>query len=155
VNIMANITDILVATAHAIDTTHEQIRRTLLERRRQLMNEIECKIRDVREEGTTKCRLTVDPGDTTEVAADDDLAFALLQMKAQVLTRINEAMQRLDDGTYGYCVECDDAIAPQRLRALPFAVRCKDCEEQREHAHRDARVQARRGSSAPVFDIRH
>ena len=54
-------------------------------------------------------------------------------MKAETLSKINEALARLEEGAYGYCFECGQEISQQRLRALPFAVRCKDCEEAREN----------------------
>ena len=53
-------------------------------------------------------------------------------MKAETLTKIDEALRRLEEGTYGYCFECGEEVSESRLRALPFAVRCKDCEEARE-----------------------
>jgi DnaK suppressor protein len=84
-------------------------------------------------------RYRLDSGDTTEVHPEGELAFALIQLKGEVLARIDEAMRRLDDGGYGHCGECGDAIAPARLRALPFAVRCKDCEEMHEQSERRAR----------------
>jgi DnaK suppressor protein len=60
-------------------------------------------------------------------------------MKAETLERVNEAVRRVDEGTYGYCVDCDHVIASSRLRALPFAVRCRNCEEtHEEEQHRDA-----------------
>ena len=43
-------------------------------------------------------------------------------------------MSRLDEGAYGYCLECGEEIPELRLRALPFAIRCKDCEEALEVA---------------------
>ncbi len=57
-------------------------------------------------------------------------------MKAETLTKINEALSRLEEGHYGNCFECGDEIAEARLRALPFAVRCKDCEQARETGRR-------------------
>ena len=62
----------------------------------------------------------------------EDMDRALLQMRAETLNRIDDAISRLDDGNYGRCFECDAEIAAPRLRALPFAVRCRTCEEQRE-----------------------
>src|SRR5687768_4936360 len=50
--------------------------------------------------------------------------------------------------------ECGEEIAQPRLRALPFAVRCKDCEEAREMAQQRERIQARRGSATLGFDMR-
>ena len=64
-----------------------------------------------------------------------------------------EALARLEDGTYGYCFECGEEIAQQRLRALPFALRCKDCEEAREMAeNRERLMAARRGAASLFFD---
>ena len=117
-------------------THHDELRHTLAARRRELLNQIQTTLRDARSEASGPVRYSVESGDTTEVHPEDDLAFALIQLKAQVLTRIDEAMGRLDDGTYGYCGECGDAIAAPRLRALPFAVRCRDCEEMCEKSER-------------------
>jgi DnaK suppressor protein len=108
----------------------EALRRMLTERRRELINEIRNKMRDVRTE--TPSRPTSAADDTTEVEPEDDLAFVLIQMKSHMLNRINLALQRLDEGTYGCCIDCADAITVSRLQALPFAVRCRDCEERRE-----------------------
>jgi DnaK suppressor protein len=75
-------------------------------------------------------------------------------MKTETLTKIDEALSRLEEGAYGYCFECADEIAPQRLRALPFAVRCKDCEQARENAIlRDRLVAQRTASTSLFFDI--
>jgi len=57
-----------------------------------------------------------------------DIEFAPIQMKAETLDQINQALSRLDEGAYGYCLECGEEIPERRLRALPFAIRCKDCE---------------------------
>ena len=81
----------------------------------------------------------------------DDIEFALIQMKAETLNKIEEALRRLDEGTFGYCFECGEEISERRLRALPFAVRCKDCEEAREMAQQRERVVAQRRGSASLF----
>jgi DnaK suppressor protein len=62
--------------------------------------------------------------------------FALMEMESETLRRIDEAMLRLQAGTYGVCAECDGKIAEPRLRALPFATLCRDCQEQAEEANR-------------------
>ena len=141
------------ARGAAKSSRYNELRKMLEHRRRELMNELQGKIRDVRAEGG-KERDVLDQGESSEVDIQEDIEFALLQMKSETLTKINEALQRLEDGTYGNCFECGDEIAEARLRALPFAVRCKDCEEVRETAERRARVVAqRRGSSALFFDM--
>jgi RNA polymerase-binding transcription factor DksA len=52
------------------------------------------------------------------------------------------------------CFECGEEISGARLRALPFAVRCKDCEEAREiAAQRERTLAQRRGSSSLFYDM--
>jgi DnaK suppressor protein len=147
---MANITK---AKGAAKTSRYNELRKMLEHRRRELMNQLQGKIRDVRAVGG-KERDVLDQGESSEVDIQEDIEFALIQMKSETLTKINEALQRLEEGTYGNCFECGDEISEARLRALPFAVRCKDCEEARETAERRARVVAqRRGSSALFFDM--
>lgn len=62
----------------------------------------------------------------------EDIEFALMQMKSETLSKIDSALTRLSQGNYGNCSECGYEIAEQRLRALPFAVRCRGCEDKRE-----------------------
>jgi DnaK suppressor protein len=132
-----------------------ELKRMLEERQREILSEVQGKIRDVRAEGSEKPHEVLDPGEASEVDIQEDIEFALIQMKAETLNKINEALSRLEDGTYGHCFECGDDIAELRLRALPFAVRCKNCEEAREMAQQRERVQQRRGSSSSLlFDMR-
>ncbi len=134
---------------------YAELKRMLEERRREIMSEVQGKIRDVRAEGSEKPHEGLDQGETSEVDIQEDIEFALIQMKAETLNKINEALARLEDGNYGQCFECGDEIAEARLRALPFAVRCKDCEEARENAQQRERVLARRGNSSTLlFDMR-
>jgi len=119
---------------------YDEIRRMLAARRRELQNQVHSNLRDARTDASANARHRVESGETTEVHPEDDLAFALIQIKSQVLNRIDEAMRRLDEGTYGYCGECDEPISTARLRALPFAVRCKECEEMREFSEQRERA---------------
>jgi DnaK suppressor protein len=66
------------------------------------------------------------------VSARDDTNLALAQIQAETLQRIEAALARLAAGRYGDCAECGSPIPSPRLRALPFAVRCLDCEASRE-----------------------
>jgi DnaK suppressor protein len=138
--------------AAAKTSRYNELKRMLEDRRRELMSAVQEKMRDVRAEGS-KDRDVLDQGESSEVDIQEDIEFALIQMKSETLTKIDAALRRLDEGTYGNCFECGDEIAEARLRALPFAARCKDCEEARETAERRERMLAqRRGSSALFFD---
>jgi RNA polymerase-binding transcription factor DksA len=89
--------------------------------------------------------------DESDAGVQDEIAFALLQMRAEVLAGIEAALLRLDAGQYGFCLECGGEIAARRLHALPFAVRCQTCEERHEQEQGRARQFARRGFGVPIF----
>jgi DnaK suppressor protein len=132
---------------------YAELKRILDERRREILSEVHEKIRDVRAEGANNPTIGVlDAAESSESDIQDDIEFALIQMKAETLNKIEEALRRLDEGTFGYCFECGEEISERRLRALPFALRCKDCEEARELAQQREKMQARRGSSALFLD---
>jgi DnaK suppressor protein len=128
-----------------------ELKRILEERRREIMNEVQDRMRDVRSEGAGQTIGVLDAAESSEADIQDDIEFALIQMKAETLNRIDEALARLEEGTFGYCFECGEEISERRLRALPFAVRCKDCEEAREAAQQRERVLAQRRGAASLF----
>jgi DnaK suppressor protein len=66
---------------------------------------------------------------------------------------IDAALQRIGEGTYGECFECGEKITEARLKALPFAVRCRACEEARELAKLRERLTQRRVSSTPFVNM--
>src|SRR5690242_4330904 len=74
------------------------------------------------------------PGDEMDVArasAAVDTHANLIDRAESRLRLIDEALARLDNGTYGICADCGDEIGLERLKVLPFAVRCVDCESRR------------------------
>jgi DnaK suppressor protein len=135
-------------------TRYDELKRMLDERQRELVAEVQGKIRGVRADGAEKPHDVMDQGETSEVDIQEDIELALIQMKAETLNKINEALARLEEGRYGLCFECGEEISEARLRALPFAVRCKDCEEAREiAAQRERSMAQRRGSSSLFYDL--
>jgi DnaK suppressor protein len=70
-----------------------------------------------------------------------DVELALMEMKSETLGQIDEAVRRLEAGTYGTCAHCDREIAEARLKALPFATLCRDCQEIEEEARASERSQ--------------
>jgi DnaK suppressor protein len=106
-----------------------ELRQALNARREQTLAEVRRRLQQGRVE---------EPGEShgefegAGAAADRDINCALLQMDADVLARIDEALVRLDAGAYGICTECGTGIEEQRLKALPFVSRCRPCESRRE-----------------------
>lgn len=132
-----------------------ELKRMLEDRQREIQAEVQVKMRDVRAEGTWggKHKDVLDAVESSEADIQDEIEFALIQMKSETLSKINDALTRLREGDYGNCFECGEEITEKRLRALPFAVRCKNCEEARETAERARQVAARRGASTLFYDM--
>ena len=131
---------------------YAELKWMLEERRREIQAEVQGKMRTVRSEGAWGGKSEVfDAVESSEADIQDDIEFALIQMKSETLNKINDALIRLEQGDYGNCFECGEEIAEKRLRALPFAVRCKDCEEAREVAAQRERQRAARGGAASLF----
>ena len=108
-----------------------ELTKILEDRLYELTRDVHGRIRDARVDSSNERRV-IDQGETSELDAQDELEFALIQMKTETLNKIDEALRKLTEGSYGRCVECGEDIREARLRALPFAVRYKDCEESRE-----------------------
>jgi DnaK suppressor protein len=137
-------------------TRYTELKRMLEERRREIQAEVQGRMRDVRSEGAWggKQNEVFDAVESSEADIQDDIEFALIQMKSETLNKINDALTRLEQGDYGNCFDCGAEIAEKRLRALPFAVRCKDCEEAREVAEqRERQLAARRNTSSLFLDM--
>jgi DnaK suppressor protein len=145
-----------IDTRQGSRTRYSELKKMLEDRQREIQAEVQGKMRDVRAEGAWggKQSEVFDAVESSEADIQDDLEFALIQMKSETLNKITDALKRLEQGDYGNCFECGEEIAEKRLRALPFAVRCKDCEEAREMAEQRERQQAaRRGSSSLFLDM--
>jgi len=139
-----------------VSSRYTELKQMLEERRRELQAEVQGKMRGVREEGTWGGKLNevLDTVESSEADIQEDIEFALIQMKSETLNKINDALVRLDHGSYGNCFDCGEEIGEKRLRALPFAVRCKDCEEARETAEqRERQLTQRRGASSLFLDM--
>jgi len=118
-----------------------QLRQGLVDRRREIQSALGTRVRDGRSDRS------VDGDDLEHSEADtqSDIELALLQIKAETLLGIDAALVRLDAGKYGTCFECAKDIPDRRLKALPFAVRCQDCERRREQAKAEELAASRAG----------
>jgi RNA polymerase-binding transcription factor DksA len=80
-------------------------------------------------------------GSVTDTA-DEALASTLVDVDTEIIDRhvielrdIEAAHERIKKGTYGVCIDCDDAVAYERLAAYPTAKRCVRCQQQRERVY--------------------
>jgi RNA polymerase-binding transcription factor DksA len=108
-------------------TDRSELRRALEARRAELDAMVQLRVARIREHGA-------DPSETRYEEEDPshDLDAAIADLATATLRHIDQALQRLGNGEYGRCSSCGGRIAEVRLRALPFALRCRGCESARE-----------------------
>jgi DnaK suppressor protein len=123
-------------TTQAINRERVGVLRRMLEERR---GELQDKLRSLREDLPAHQDEVRDAEEQSVTDFAQEMDFALMELKAQTLVRIDEALRRVDDGSYGSCVECGQDIAAARLSALPFAVRCVECQARAEEEAAEVR----------------
>jgi len=77
-----------------------------------------------------------DPMDEIQDASERDLAIRNADRGSILLRQVRAALLRVHDGGFGTCIECEEAISPKRLAAVPWASRCIRCQDA---ADRDGR----------------
>jgi DnaK suppressor protein len=88
---------------------------------------------------------TADDLDQIQQLAEHDLAARLLESRARHLREVHIAMDRLREGTYGICSDCEEEISWRRLQAVPWASRCANCQQEHESAREAPHLVAESG----------
>jgi DnaK suppressor protein len=110
--------------------TLTRYRKLLLEEKERILNN---------SKNALKNELSLSPDDLpdeTDLAASEvnqNLVFKLRDRERQLLTKIDETLARMDEGTFGTCEDCEEPIEPRRLEARPVSTMCIACKERQEH----------------------
>ena len=83
-----------------------------------------------------------DGRDTYDVASEErdrEISFILGDREREKLQAVEDALERIDEGSYGICESCESEIAAGRLEALPFTRLCVSCQSEREKEAKMAR----------------
>jgi DnaK suppressor protein len=72
---------------------------------------------------------SADQMDEIQYASERELAMRSVDRESHLLRQVKAALGRIRDGSFGTCAECELAISPRRLAALPWALLCIQCEE--------------------------
>lgn len=82
-----------------------------------------------------------DEADLAQSVINQQVTFNMRQRELNKLRSIEEALERVEDGTYGHCEDCDDPIATKRLENQPWATMCiTHAEEQEREQNRFSRI---------------
>lgn len=103
--------------------------------KRELMNEVDRTVHHMQDEAAN----FPDPNDRATQESEFGLELRTRDRERKLLRKIDSALQRIDDGTYGYCDETGEEIGLKRLEARPVATLCLEAQERREMAERQFR----------------
>ncbi len=104
----------------------EELKQILLERREKINKNIQGSRESIDSLKDSECK---DEFDYAEVSSDSFKEGIIANQQIEELKEIDEALKRIERGTYGICEMCDESIAIGRLRAKPFAKFCTPCRE--------------------------
>ncbi len=72
---------------------------------------------------------TADALDEVQLAGERELVIRNLDREATILRQVRAALGRIEDGSFGICLHCEEDISPKRLAAVPWALYCIRCQE--------------------------
>jgi DnaK suppressor protein len=125
-------------------TVLKRARERLLQMKRDLHREIEAAVREGRESGKAD---GMDAYDLATEERDREINMILSDRERGKLQAIENAVERIDEGSYGICDSCESDIAEARLEAMPFTRLCVSCQADREKQEKlTRRVEADRYS---------
>jgi DnaK suppressor protein len=109
------------------------LRRSLIAKREQIVKEAKSEIsKYIKGETRQLVDTALDDGDWSVVDLSEEISLRQLNSHKDTLQKIDEALLKLSEGTYGICEDCGETISEKRLKILPFAIYCIDCQERRE-----------------------
>jgi DnaK suppressor protein len=122
--------DVQFEGGHMEAKTLAKYRKLLLEEKQRILNNSKNALQN---------ELSLSPDDLpdeTDLAASEvnqNLIFKLRDRERQLLSKIDEAMVRIEEGTFGTCEDCEEPIEIRRLEARPVSTMCIACKEKQEH----------------------
>lgn len=110
-----------------------RLKTLLMEEKRRLWNELRVELFAQTGEGLhAGYEVPVDIGDQGLLDLLEDTGLALADIRREQLTQMDEALKKLEKGSYGLCADCGEKIPEQRLKVAPYAICCVDCQQERE-----------------------
>lgn len=111
-----------------------RLKTLLVEEKRRLWNELRVELFEQTGEELHAAgyEVPVDIGDQGLLDLLEDTGLALADIRREQLTQMDEALRKLERGSYGLCDDCGEPIAEARLKVAPYAVCCVGCQQERE-----------------------
>ncbi len=123
----------VTTTGESPEQRDEALRKELLRRRENIVREVKSEIsKYIKGENRQLVDTALDDGDWSVVDLSEDISLRQLSTHRENLQKIDIALRKLDEGTYGICEECGEEISLERLQVLPFAIYCREDQEKKE-----------------------
>ena len=100
----------------------------LSQRLKDLLGEANRTVSDMTDEGLN----FPDPTDRASLEADRNFMLRIRDRERRLIGKIMEALERIEEGTFGICEECGEDISEERLKARPVTTLCIDCKKRQE-----------------------
>jgi DnaK suppressor protein len=137
------------------DKRYARSEEILEDHKRRLQRSLRMRLNEVRAHNHDgKVVEALDAADASALDLEQYFDFALAEMATQALRHVDQALARLKRGDYGFCTDCNEKISHKRLTALPFALRCRECQERREVGERVRSLSARSDDSLLRYEGR-
>jgi len=108
--------------------TQEQFRELLQQQLDELLREAGKTASDMADEKTN----FPDPTDRASLESDRNFELRIRDRERKLIGKIREAIERIDEGTFGICESCEEEIGEARLKARPVTTMCIDCKTEQE-----------------------
>jgi DnaK suppressor protein len=109
-------------------------RKLLTDQRDALVSEAMKTVEDMSDEEET----FPDPTDRASLESDRNFLLRIRDRERKLIVKINEALARIEDGTFGICEMCGEDISEERLKARPVTTLCIDCKTEEEEKEKIA-----------------
>jgi RNA polymerase-binding protein DksA len=118
----------------------KQFRQLLITERAKLADEIKSIAHDAstspREASGDLSAYTVHMADMAADTYERELSMNIVSSEQEILYQIDDALKRIDDGTFGQCQQCNEPITMSRLKAVPYASMCIKCQRAKEQKNK-------------------
>jgi DnaK suppressor protein len=113
----------------------QKLRKMLQEKKQRLLSDLHQEIfENLGDEYRREFERAMDAADVSIMDLLQSIDIELADIRRDEILKMEAAERKLDEGTYGVCEECGKEIGTDRLAALPYAIRCVECEERIEKA---------------------
>lgn len=111
----------------------ERFKNIILDKHKEILEELnEGELKESIKEGPVDKSYSFHMADVGSDSNEREKSFLVASIEGNILTDLEDALERINNGSYGICAICDEPIHPKRLEAIPYAKLCLNCKANEE-----------------------